>query len=166
MVDKSTLGKIPAKVVRIVPGIGTYQDKEKMRDIDKRLREHLASILDKERGRINETKTILTKKLKLDPLDDLDGLCRKLHRLSDTIKFASYGWSAVFDQANVNKERLEQLYEFDKSLEDEIAVIQGAVDALTVDPENGIDAAIAEVDRSIGALDDTVRKRESLLKQV
>lgn len=166
MVDKATLGKIAAKVVRIVPGIGTYQDKETLRDIDKRLREHLASILNKERGRVNEVKMALTKKLKLDPLDDLDRLSRKMHRLADTITFASYGWSAIFDQASVNKERLESLYEFDKSLEEKIALVQGAVDTLAADLENGLDEAIAEVDRSIGTVDDTVQKRDQLLKAV
>ncbi len=166
MVDKKKLGNIAAKVVRIVPGIGTYQDKETLRDIDKRLRDYLALILDRERGRINDVKKLLTRNLKLDPLDDLERIARKMHQVGDTIKFAAYGWSPVFGQASVDKQRLENLYEFDRLLEDHIAVIQRAVDTLIADPEKSLDTGIAEVERSLGALDDTLRRREELLKQV
>lgn len=166
MVDKNTIGNIAAKVVRIVPGVSTYQGKEKLRDIDKRLRDQLASLLNQERDRIEEMKKRLTRSLALDPLDDLDRLTRKMHQLADTIKHAAYGWSPVFDQASVDNQRLESLYEFDTSLENALAATRGAVDRLTEALENNLDEAITAVDGSLSAMERTLQKRELLLKHV
>ena len=166
MVSKESLADKAAKAARIIPGFGSYQDKEKLRDVDKRLRTHIASILGKERARIDDVKSLLTKKLKFDPLDDLDKLTRKVHQLADTIKFAAYGYAPLFDQASVDKKRLEQLFNFDQSLEEKISEIKGQVDKLVSAPEPELTVRIRELELSLGKLEDKLKSREELLKQV
>jgi len=166
MVTKESLAGKAAKVARIIPGIASYQDKEKLRDIDKRLRTHIASILSQERARIEDLKSQLAKALKLDPLDDLDALTRRMHKLADTITFAAYGYASLFDQASVDKKRLEELYSYDQSLEDEISVIKGTVDNLLEASEQEFPAKMREVELSLGKLEERLRGREELLKQV
>lgn len=166
MVTKESLADKAAKLARIIPGISSYQDKEKLRDTDKRLREHIASILSEERSRIEDLKAQLAKALKLDPLDDLDALTRRMHKLADTITFAAYGYASLFDQASVDKKRLEELYNYDMSLEEEISVIKGTVDNLLGTSEQEMAAAMREVDLSLGKLEERLRGREELLKQV
>ena len=154
------------KAARIIPGIGSYQDKEKLRDIDQRLRSHIASIINKERKRIDELKNLFTKELKFDPLDDLDRLARKMDQLSDTIKFAVYGYAPIFDQAIVDEKRLEELFNFDQSLEKELLEVKAQVDILVSSPEKELNEKIKEVELSLNKLEDKLKMREEFLKQV
>lgn len=166
MVTKESLAGKAAKAARIIPGIASYQDKEKLRDIDKRLRTHIASILNQERLRIEALKAQLATGLKLDPLDELDAVTRKMYKLADTIAFAPYGYASFFDQASVDKKKLEELYGFDQSLEGEISVIKGTVDNLLEASEQEFAAKMSAVDLSLGKLEEKLRGRENFLKQV
>jgi hypothetical protein len=166
MVTKESLARKAAKVARIIPGISSYQDKEKLRDIDKRLRTHIASILTRERSRIEDLKAQLAKAFKLDPLDDIDALTRRMHKLADTITYAAYGYASLFDQASVDKKRLEELHAYDTSLEEEISVIKGTVDNLVGASELELAAAMRAVDLSLEKLEEKLRGRDEFLKQV
>ncbi|MFH0811960.1 MAG: hypothetical protein V2A69_03870 [Pseudomonadota bacterium] len=166
MVSKESLANIAAKAVRLIPGISSYQDKEKLRDIDKRLRNQLASTLDEERARIDDVKSLFSKKLKFDLLDDLDTVTKKMLQLADTIKFSAYGYSPLFDQGAVDKKKLEELYQFDQSLDEELTSMKGQVDKLVSASETGLPAGINEVQRALGTLEKKLKSREELLKQV
>jgi len=166
MVTKESLAGKAAKVARIIPGFSSYQDKEKLRDIDKRLRTHISSILSQERVRIEDLKSQRAKAIKLNHLDDLDALTRKMHKLADTITFAAYGYAPLFDRTSVDKKKLEELYSFDQSLEEEISVVKGTVDNLLEASEQEFTAKMREVDLSLGKLEDKLKGREKFLKQV
>ncbi|RLA93451.1 MAG: hypothetical protein DRG25_04515, partial [Deltaproteobacteria bacterium] len=131
-----------------------------------RLRSHIASIINKERKRIDELKNLFTKELKFDPLDDLDRLARKMDQLSDTIKFAVYGYAPIFDQAIVDEKRLEELFNFDQSLEKELLEVKAQVDILVSSPEKELNEKIKEVELSLTKLEDKLKMREEFLKQV
>jgi len=45
MGTKERVGKVLKKAVRIVPGVGSYQDKESLRESDKKLRDHILSLI-------------------------------------------------------------------------------------------------------------------------
>ncbi|MFA4915870.1 MAG: hypothetical protein WC560_04285 [Syntrophales bacterium] len=166
MVSKESLAHIAAKAARLIPGIGSYQDKEKIRDLDKRWRNHIASLINEERIRIDEVKKLLTKKIKFDLLDDLDLLTKKMYQLADTIEFSSYGYSSLFDQAAVDKKRLEDLLQFDQSMEKELIEIKEQVDKLVTASEADIPLRIPEVELALTALNNKLKSREELLKRV
>jgi len=160
MVTKESLASKAAKVARLIPGFASYQDKEKRRDIDKRLRTHIASILGQERARIEDLKSERAKALKLDRLDELDSVTRRMHKLADTITFAAYGYAPLFDRASVDNQKLEELYSFDQSLEEEIAVIKIAVDNLLKASDEEFTAKLKEIGRSLGKLEEKLKGRE------
>lgn len=163
MVSKESLAKGVRTLGRIVPGIASYQDKEELRAVDKRLREQLASRLDEESARIDEVKAALLKKTQIEGVDDLDLLTRKLHQLADTLRFASYGYAPLFAPSGVDRNKLEELYKFDLSLEGGLEEIGSAVDALASAPAGGNADSLSAVQRSISALETLLRRRHQLL---
>jgi hypothetical protein len=163
MVSKEFLARGVRKATRLIPGIASYQDKETLREVDKRLREQLASSLDQERVRIDAVKASLVKKLQLEGLDDLDLLTRKLHQLADTVRFAAYGYAPLFDQTSVDKKKLEELYQFDLSLEGALEEVSSAVDTLASAPEGGRSENLSAVERTLGALEIMLTHRHQLL---
>lgn len=165
MGSREFLANAAKKIVRIVPGIADYQDKEKLRDLDKRLRNHIASLLTQERDRINDLKTILADEHTLDPLDDLDRLTKKISQLADTIQFAAYGYSPLFDRAAINQKKLEELYTFDKYLEKGLSQIIDAVNNLLQSTDAKHSSLIREVELSLATLEEKLKRREDFLKQ-
>ncbi|MBN2033210.1 MAG: hypothetical protein JW836_08035 [Deltaproteobacteria bacterium] len=165
MVTKESLADKAAKAARIIPGIGSYQDKEKLRDLDKRLRTYLASLLGKERSRIDERKRFLAKEGKLDRLDDLDALTRKMHQLADTITFAAYGYAPLFSQAHVDRKKLEKLYLLDQGLEKEVSKLSEKVNTVVSGLESEFSAGIRETEFSLRTIEDQVNHRNEFLRQ-
>ena len=163
MVSKEFFAMAIKNAARIVPGIGSYQDKEKLRDLDKRLRNDIASILRKQAERINDLKSLLSQQHKLEPLNDLDRLTKKTNQLADTTQYAAYGFAPLFDQASVDIKRLEELYAFDKQLEQELI---DKIDALVQTPQADFSTQARVVEISLIKLANGFEKRTSLLKQV
>lgn len=164
MVSRESLARIAAKAVRLIPGISSYQDKEKLRDLDKRLRSHLAATIDEERIRIDNVKALLSKNLKLDLLDDLDSLTRKMCQLADTVKFSAYGYSPLFEQGGVDEQRLQQVYQFDHALEGELVKLKEQVEKVVSSAEAELSASINSVVLALERLEHNLKDREELLR--
>ncbi len=114
-----------------IPGICTYRDREKRRETDKQLREHLASRLQKARSHLKRIALNLSKRNQLDPLDELDWLSSHMQQVADTIRHASYGYRGIFDlKFKIREEELDRLYSFDLSLLDEIDQINSEMKTL------------------------------------
>jgi hypothetical protein len=166
MISKESLAKIAAKAVRLIPGISSYQDKEELRNLDKRLRSHLVLTLDEERMRIEKVKSLLSKNLTFDFLDDLDALTRSVYRIADTIKFSAYGYSPLFEQGGVDEKRLNEVYQFDQSLEGELGRLTEQVDKLASSSQAELPAGISAVSVVLDALEQRFKGREEILKAV
>lgn len=163
MVSKEFLAKGVRTVSRLIPGFASYQDKEKLRDLDKRLRDYLAAQLDQERGRIDAVKAALVKKRRLEGLDDLDALTRKFQQLADTLRFASYGYAPLFSQSAVDTHKLEKLYQYDLSLESTLEEVSSAVESLASAPEAARSEDLSAVEHALGALENLLTRRHRVL---
>ena len=87
--EKNWLEKLADKI----PGLSGYQAREGRRDTDKRLRECIASQMDRVRDRVEDAKLALTNQGNLRPLNELGLLQRRLQGVADRIRFATYGYS-------------------------------------------------------------------------
>jgi hypothetical protein len=76
-----------------IPGLSGYRAREDRRTTDKRLREHLASRLDRVRDRVETAKLARTDAHDLDSVGQLGRLSRSLQIAADGLRFASYGYS-------------------------------------------------------------------------
>ncbi len=113
-----------------IPGVRTYREREHRRETDKKLREHLASRLQEIRSQMKKVVLDLSSKGQMEPLAKLDHLSSHLQQMADTIRYASYGYSGIFDLEKIREEELSQLYTFDLSLVDDLEKIQKSVSEL------------------------------------
>lgn len=117
------------KLADAIPGLSGYRARDERRETDKRLREYLASRIDKVRSRMDELKLEMTNRGELQALNDVGQLDRQLQKLADEIRFATYGYSGVFDQVKVKEDELDALYNHDLKLVGCIDDLEAAVTA-------------------------------------
>lgn len=101
------------KFANIIPGLKSYRSHEFRRDTDKRLRDFLASRIDGMRKKTDDLALELTNQKKIDLLDDVDNLNKKIRKIADLLRHASYGYTGVFDQVKMRDEELDRLYTYD-----------------------------------------------------
>jgi hypothetical protein len=153
-----------------IPGFRGFQDRELRRDVDKLQREHIS-------GEIGRLKTALRDKARaytdagqialLGPFDRLD---RQLDGLSQSVRFADYGASGLFDAVKIGEAKLQRLYEFDLSLLDDLAALRTEVGGLPSpgSSSNQPDAAAAldQVQQRVRAVEEKWRGREQVISNV
>ena len=130
MLTKEKVAETIRSIARIFPGIPSYQEREGLRAQDKVIREQLAARIAEQAGNLQKIMAELTNRAELRPLANLDKLCRKLMRLSDTIRFASYGYAGLFAGKAVDEQKLAELYEYDLSLHQEVEELAVATSTL------------------------------------
>jgi hypothetical protein len=148
--EKNWLEKLADKI----PGLSGYQAREARRDTDKRLREFVAGQLDSVIGRVEDAKLALTNQGNLAALNEVGLLHRRLQGIRDSIRFATYGYAGLFDQAKIREAELDQIYAHDLRLVEAATALK----ALVEDPAHTPADALAAVQ----GLDDLVAQRKHL----
>jgi hypothetical protein len=110
-----------------IPGVRTYREREHRRETDKKLREHLASRLQEIKSQLKKVVLDLSMKGQMEALGKLDHLSSHLQQMADSIRYASYGYSGIFDLEKIWEEELDRLYTFDLSLLDDLDRVQKSV---------------------------------------
>lgn len=149
-----------------IPGFAGFAERELRRDVDRRQREHLA-------GRVHELKRqaravagAYTDAGRIGVLDRFDRLDRRLDRLGESIRFADYGASGLFDTEKVHAPELAQLYELDLSLLDDLEALGGLVEELPPPHEGDPDAALEAALGRLGDLEAKWSRRETVISRV
>lgn len=112
--------------LRAIPGFHGYLEKEERRNTDRILREHLAGRLDRLRERLDPVMRDLSDRGGFDMMDltaKVDRVKKALERLVARVRYASYGYSGVFDAVKVREKELDRLYEFDLALMERIEAL-------------------------------------------
>jgi len=165
MGTKETVGRFLKKAVRILPGIGSYQDKESIRDSDKKLRDHISKELTSFRETIDRLKTDISRKGSLSFLKDLDDISRQMDKVSRTITFASRGYAGVFDSYLADEKALSDLFEFDQSLKEEVDLLGSMVSKISEKNRELDPTMLNEVRDQLLKLEKRINEREGLLKR-
>jgi len=161
---KEGLGETLKGAVRILPGIGSYQDKESIRESDKTLRESLSSQISDHVKSIERLKTSLARKGSLLFMRDLDDLARKMDTLSRRLGFSSRGYAPVFDSNRVDEDALQRLFDFDRSLKTDIDRVAPLVAKIS-EKANEVDLKLLkELDETLSGIEKQIDERERLLK--
>ena len=149
-----------------IPGYRGFQDRELRRDVDRLQREHLASELGRLKSVLRERARDYTDAGKIGVLSRFDRLNRQLDGLSQAVRFSDYGATGLFDPVKIGDAELQRLYEFDLSLVDDLAVLEGQIAAV---PRPGAEDPAATLDQllqSARTLDDKWRQREQVIGNV
>jgi hypothetical protein len=139
-----------------IPGYRGFQDRELRRDVDRTLREHLASELGRLKTGLRDRSRAWVDAGKLGALNGFDRLDRQIDGLSQAIRFSDYGASGLFDPVKIGDAELQRLYEFDLSVVNDLGQLESDVAALPA--PGGDDPA--------PALDGKWRQREQVISNV
>jgi hypothetical protein len=118
------------RLLRLVPGLAGYQDRENSRATDKQIRMRLVDDMQRLIRALDEDKTRLAASGDLSDLPRLDRLCGRLERLSRRVEFADRGYAGIFDLHKVDGDTLDQLYAFDIGLFDALSAVRAKAEAL------------------------------------
>ncbi len=166
MLTKEKVAAIFKSVVRIFPGMPSYQEREGLRTQDKIIREQLAARIGEQANHLREIQSMLTNKAILQPLSHLDRHARKIMRLADTIRFSSYGYGGLFAGVKVDEQKLAQLYDYDLSLHQEIEKLAVAVGNLKQRQDDDWKTdSLDDFQQTINRLEERLEKRKSIFRQ-
>jgi hypothetical protein len=153
------------RLVRIIPGVAGYQDKETSRETDKTLRLRLTTELEQVKRELEEDKRRLMAKKEFALLPALDGVASKLDKLGNLVKYAGRGYRGIFDTYKLDQKKLDQLYTFDLGLLDGLEAIKTLVKQ--VHDSHGdpvvLQKTIDDLSRSLDQLEKTISTRQNIL---
>jgi len=118
------------KLTDFIPGWSGYQERQTRRKADQLLRQTLAEKLADQRRKLDVVQKDLISHGKIDLVDDVGSAVTLLQTFIDRIRFASYGYSGLFDAAKINQAELEQMYNFDVALFEYVGRLDAASDRL------------------------------------
>ena len=166
MLTKEKVADIFKSIVRIFPGMPSYQEREGLRAQDKVIRTQLASRLTEQVERIGEITAELTNRAILKPLASLERLAQKLMRLADTIRFASYGYAGLFAATPVDEQKLAELYDYDLSLHQEVEELAVAVSTLRQRQDDEWEkTSLDDIQQLVNRLEERITNRQSIFTQ-
>lgn len=155
-VDES-MGAIE-RLLKGLPLVREYNDKELRREADHRLRQLLVTELEQEKQRLYDVQKKLMRAGGLAWIDDVDGAIQRLQTLIDRIKTASYGYAELFAAVKIQEEQLDALHRFDAALAERAQEINERIDQL--EAASGADREA--IGPAIEAVNDTVTKLQRL----
>jgi len=152
------------KWISWVPGVGTYRDREKRRETDKRIREYLAGGLQDTRSQLKRAMLDFSRKGKADLLIDLDHLSAQIQQMADTIRYASYGYGGIFDLDKVREEEISRLCSFDLSLKEGAEKLKVKIGEITLELSNTeLRRKIHEAGAVVVSLQEKYRRRKDFM---
>jgi hypothetical protein len=150
-------------ILRRIPGFKGYLDKEYRRDSDHLTRTWMTDRLEASKRGLDDTMRSEVDRGRLDSMAECERLRTRLDTTISRIRSAARGYSGLFDFVQVNESLLEEVYEHDLSLVDEVDDLARAIEKL---PQSGDapSAAIPGLLKQIDAIDQKLADRQSLLK--
>jgi hypothetical protein len=118
------------RLIKGLPGISGYIDRDLRRDADKRLRDLIANQLEEQKQNLLAIQRRLLSGGGLTFLDEIDRSIQKLQLLIDRVRTASYGYAGLFDAVRIREEQLKALHSFDVALAGRVTAVENAVTAL------------------------------------
>jgi hypothetical protein len=151
-----SLNQALSELASFVPGFAGYKSTEDRRIADKQLRAVIGERLTTLKDRLSPVVDGLSRAGDLDGLPLIDQSGRRLGRLIDRMRFADYGYAAVFDRVQMGDAELTRLYAYDAAIMGDLGNFDtaiGEVESGAADPGQlrsalaKLDALTAEFDR-------------------
>lgn len=149
-----------------IPGFRGFQDRELRRDVDKLQREHIAGEIGRVKAALRDRARSYTDAGQIAVLGPFDRLDRRLDGLSQSVRFADYGASGLFDAVKIGEAELARLYEFDLSLLDDVAALKTDVAGIPSPGQADAAAALGQVEQRVRAVEEKWRGREQVISNV
>jgi hypothetical protein len=154
------------RLARLIPGVGRYQDREGLRETDKRVRVHVAELLADLHRMVEGAERRLAEANLLDRLPGMERVARLLNTLADRIRFASYGFAGVFDLRKIRQRELAALHRFDVGLVEAVSRLRAPVQALadTAADERAFQQALQTLEAGLQEFERTLGERDRMAR--
>jgi len=150
----------------LIPGYKGYRLRQESRETDKLFRDYVTKLLTEDHQQLEDIKVQLTSGGNLAALNPADQCTKVLTKVRDRLRFANYGFSALFAKDKVDNQRLEQVEQFDKALVEQrdqiktqIAQIQAALDG-----GDQVAAEFRKLTNLLREMDRHLNQREQLIR--
>ena len=156
------------KITRIIPGYDGYVNRDNSRELDTILRNTLATRLDANHAKLKNVVLNLSQSGKLFESDGIDKLDKKLQLCVGKFKAAARGYSGAFDVVKVKEDKLNQLYQFDASLLNNVDLISAACTDMDNNSKAKVDIK-ADMEKAGLLMDELIKmfdQREQILNTV
>ncbi len=150
-------------VLRQIPGFRGYLEKEYRRESDELQRRWLADRLQRSKRAADEVSRRLVESAEVDLLPQIDRLRSRLDRLIGRIRGAMQGYSGFFDLVQVDEHLLDQVYEHDMALMEQVEALAKAVEELPGQPDH-VPSALPDLMRRVDDVEGQWDLREDMLK--
>jgi hypothetical protein len=153
------------RLADMIPGYSGYVDKERRRDIDKLHRVHMADRLRSIKSVIISVIGELSSGGRLFEVNPLDRILKKLDKIENRVRFASYGYSGFFDVIKIQETDLNSIYQFDLSLLEKIDIIEVKSQSLKAQlgTAETLKTGASELEKIIDDFDQTFDKRYEVI---
>lgn len=148
--QRNWLERLTAKI----PGYSGYVDRERRRDIDKLHRDHLADRLRAIKAPLTDVMREMTSSGRLMEIGPVDLALKKLDRIENRVRFASYGYSGFFDVTKIEQAQLDSIYQFDLKLVEHVDSLEAKVAELKAKAgtSEGLKGASSEVANELDSI--------------
>ena len=150
------------KIQLAIPGFRGYRKREDLRIADRLLREQLADRLGVAASGAEACREKLTDAQELDVLEKVRKLVNEANSASARVLHAEQGYTGVSPDYRIEESQLNQMYEWDLALLDDIAKVRGAIDSVNDAIARG-DMAIVKT--SMSSAIDTLRGFNEIFQQ-
>jgi hypothetical protein len=123
-------GETIDRLLDTIPGYGGYRDKERRRESDRRIREHLALDYGQLTDRLSRLATRIAEERQLQAIQLVDKPRQRLSSFVDRVRTATYGYAGLFSDNPVDENALDQIAAFDQALNDQVPVLDEMIGQL------------------------------------
>ena len=146
------------KLARIAPAAGGYREVGERSTTDRSIREHVASELERLRGKIAELKSAADEEGEEDMLDDLDRFDGRMTRTIDALRAADYTGVAFFTDPVVGEAHLRRVSAYDRALIEDLELL--AADVMGMKYETIGNLTLREAEGTLAAIEMKVTNRK------
>jgi len=139
-----SVGEALSNLASWIPGFAGYKAVEDRRIADKQLRAVIGEHLSKIKSRLDNLVDTLSRSGNMDSLPLIDQSGRRMEKIIDRMRFADYGYAAVFDRVQMGEPELKRLYQYDAGIMQDL----GSFD----DAASGVEQASSDADHLKTAL--------------
>lgn len=148
---------------RYIPGFKGYLDKEYRREADYLARKALADRLQRSKPALDSYMRNIVDAGSLDGLTLCERVRSRVDTLINTMRSDVRGYSGIFDYVKVKEDLLDQVYEHDMSLVDDVEAVGTSIDALSTSGESP-NLVIPPILKQIEDIERLYAKRSDMLK--
>lgn len=115
------------KIGSLIPGYKGYVVRDELRNTDKKLREHLARIIQESESMIISHQNTLIDSNEMQSCKEWENSRKSLNTLFSKIKNNTYGESSFFSENQLKEGELEKIYTYDLEISERVSLISKIV---------------------------------------